>query len=222
MSEEVQVEGASPTPNGALRWIVLAVLIALAASLAWRYGDLLSLESLAGREAQLRELQNAFPLRSMAVAFLIYFSVTGLSLPGATGLTLVCGWYFGFWKALLIVSFGSTAGALMAFLMSRYLLHDWVQSRLHKQLANINAAVQREGAYYLFSLRLIPVVPFFVINAVMGLTDIRAFTFWWVSQLGMLPGTAAYVYAARRFPACRTCSMREVWRYSVHNCWSLW
>ncbi len=116
-------------------------------------------------------------------------------------MTLACGWFFGFWQALLIVSLGSTAGATTAFLLTRYLLRDWVQHRFAEKLASINAAFDREGPFYLFTLRLIPAVPFFVINAVMGLTKIRVTTFWWVSQIGMLPGTMAYVYAGASVPS---------------------
>ena len=134
------------------------------------------------------------------VAFLIYVLVTGLSLPGAAPLTLLYGWYFGFAPTLLLVSFASTSGATISFLTSRHLLRESIEQKFGERLRVFNEHLAKEGAFYLFSLRLIPVVPFFVINLVMGLTPLSTRTYWWVSQLGMLPGTAVYVYAGSRVP----------------------
>ena len=178
--------------------VVLAVIAAIAYS---QFGDRLSLDYLAQRETQLRSVQRSAPLLTAVVGIALYVAMTGLSLPGAAILTLVFGWYFGFVQGLGIVSFGSTAGATIAFLMSRYFFRDWVERSMKTRLAGINAALEREGALYLFTLRLIPAVPFFVVNALMGLTKIRVTTFWWVSQIGMLPGTAAYVYAGSTVPS---------------------
>ncbi|RLS80423.1 MAG: TVP38/TMEM64 family protein [Planctomycetota bacterium] len=181
---------------------VALVVVAVIATIAyWQLGDRLSLDYLAQRESQLRSLQQSAPGLAAVVAIGIYVVVTGLSFPGAAMLTLVFGWYFGFVQGLFIVSVGSTTGATVAFLLSRYFLRDWVQRSMQARLTGINDALEREGAFYLFTLRLIPVVPFFVVNAVMGLTRIRATTFWWVSQIGMLPGTAAYVYAGSTVPS---------------------
>ncbi len=138
------------------------------------------------------------------VAFTTYVAVTGLSIPGATVLTLAYGWFFGFWRGLLIVSLASTLGATLAFLLARFLLRDAVQSRFGDRLKTFNEALKREGAFYLFTLRLIPLVPFFVLNLVMGLTPIKTLTYWWVSQLGMLPGTALFVYAGSSVPDLAT------------------
>lgn len=134
------------------------------------------------------------------VAFLVYVVVTGLSLPGAAVLTLVYGWYFGLFRGIVLVSFASTAGATLAFLLSRFLFRDAIQKRFGQRLDSFNESLEREGPFFLFTMRLIPAVPFFVINAVMGLTPIRTTTFWWVSQLGMLAGTAVYVYAGSSVP----------------------
>ena len=183
------------------KWAVAALAIAAAAGLYLTFGDSLTLQNLAKHEQTLREYQTASPWIVYAAAFLIYVAVTGLSLPGAAILTLFYGWYFGLWRGVLLVSFASTAGATVAFLLSRYLLRDAVQGRFGSRLESFNEALRREGGFYLFSLRLIPAVPFFVINAVMGLTPMRTRTFWWVSQLGMLPGTVAYVYAGSTFPS---------------------
>lgn len=186
------------------KWAVLAIVVAVVAVGFWALGDRLSFEYLATREAALREYRQSDPLLTTMVAVLIYIAVAGFSLPGASALTLAYGWYFGFWAALLVVSFGSTGGATLAFLLTRYFFRDWVQQRFAARLQAINAAFDREGALYLFTLRLIPAVPFFVINALMGLTKIRVTTFWWVSQLGMLPGTAAYVYAGASVPSLQS------------------
>ena len=134
-------------------------------------------------------------LLTLGIYFILYVAVTALSLPGAAVMTLASGTLFGFWPALLVVSFASTIGATGAFLASRFLLRDWVQARFGERLKAINNGVEREGAFYLFSLRLVPLFPFFVINLLMGLTSMRTLTFYWVSQVGMLAGTAVYVNA---------------------------
>jgi len=121
--------------------------------------------------------------------------VTALSLPGATVMTLAGGALFGFWPALLVVSFASTIGATLAMLVARFLLRDWVQGKFGDKLRAINAGIEKEGAFYLFSLRLVPIFPFFLINLAMGLTPLRAVLFYAVSQIGMLPGTAVYINA---------------------------
>lgn len=185
---------------------LLAAIVALGFVAYWLLGSHLSLESIAQKESQLRDYQRSHPILVIMVAVAVYVAVVGLSLPGATAMTLAYGWYFGFLAGFVMVSFAATAGATLAFLMTRYLLRDFVQNRYAGRLSGINEAFEREGAFYLFSLRLIPAVPFFVINAVMGLTRIHAVTFWWVSQLGMLPGTAAYVYAGASVPSLKELS----------------
>jgi len=194
----------SPEKQGIAKKVgLLALLAILAGGGFWLLGDRLSFDYLATQESALREYRLNYPFWAAIIAIAVYIAVAGLSLPGASVLTLACGWYFGFWQGLLVVSFGSTGGATLAFLMTRYLLQGWVQQKFARKLASINEAFDREGAFYLFTLRLIPAVPFFVINAVMGLTKIRVITFWWVSQLGMLPGTAAYVYAGSSVPSLK-------------------
>ncbi|MCH7727544.1 MAG: VTT domain-containing protein [Planctomycetes bacterium] len=136
----------------------------------------------------------------LAIAFFIYVAVTAAFIPLATTMSFVYAWIFGFWTTLVLVSFASTAGATLAFLLSRHLIGKTIQKRFSDQLVKFNQAIEREGAFYLFLLRLTPALPYFVVNAVMGLTKLRIRTFWWVSQLGMLPGTCIYVYAGSRFP----------------------
>ena len=185
----------------------IAVTVLLAAAIAGGYFLLrpfLTPEILAARQEDLTERMRNDPWLVWGCAFVTYVVVTGLSLPGATLLTLVCAWIFGFVKALLLVSFASTIGATLAFLSSRYLFREIVQKHFGTRLAAFNRALESDGASYLFTLRLIPAVPFFVINVVMGLTPIRVRTFYWVSQLGMLPGTIVYVYAGAGLPNLQT------------------
>lgn len=204
--------GAAASPGGTTSWRTrLAVLLAVAAvavAAYLRFGDALSLAAIAQQEAALREYQQAHPWLVYGAAFLVYVAVTGLSLPGAAVLTLVFGWYFDFLRAVVLVSFASTTGASLAFLLSRYVFGDAVQSRFGGRLRAFNDALARDGALYLFTLRLVPAVPFFVINLVMGLTPLRVGTFWWVSQVGMLPGTAVYVYAGSAVPDLQVLSER--------------
>lgn len=132
------------------------------------------------------------------VAFLaIYIGMAALSLPGATIMTLAAGAVFGLPVGLVLVSFASTIGATLACMLARYLFRDAVQNRFGKYLGKINEGVEKDGAFYLFALRLVPAFPFFVVNLVMALTPIRLWTFYWVSQLGMLAGTAVYVNAGK-------------------------
>ena len=135
------------------------------------------------------------PQLTALVYFAVYILVAGLSLPGAALLTIIGGMIFGFWVGLLLVSFASSIGATLAFLASRFVLRDWVQNKFASYLGAINKGMEKEGAFYLLSLRLIPLFPFWVINLVMGLMPIRAATFYWISQLGMLAGTALFVNA---------------------------
>ena len=180
-----------------LRQTVLLLLLALAigAFVALDLGRYLSFEQLKASQASFAQLHAEQPLTVAVVYFLVYVLATALSIPGAVIITLAGGAVFGLWQGVLIVSFASTVGATLAFLASRFLLRDWVEARFDQRLAHIHAGVEREGGFYLFTLRLIPVVPFFLINLLMGLTRMKTWTYYWVSQLGMLAGTAVYVNA---------------------------
>ena len=203
---DTQIPQANPKPSaGAGKKLLVLAVVAIVVGIAYtQFGDLLSLQNLARQESQLRSFQQSQPVMVYGAAFLIYVVVTGFSLPGAAVLTLVFGWYFGVARGLPLVSFASTAGATLAFLLSRFLFRDAIQNRFGDRLKNFNESLEKEGPFFLFTLRLIPAVPFFVINAVMGLTPIRTRTFWWVSQLGMLAGTAVYVYAGSSVPDLQT------------------
>ena len=175
--------------------LLIAVALGIVAFFAFGLDRYFSLDFLKQSQARFAELRQTQPLQLAIGFFLIYVAVTALSLPGATIVTLAGGAIFGLGWGLLIVSFASSIGATLAFLAARFLLRDSVQSRFGQRLADMDKGIQKDGAFYLFTLRLIPVVPFFVINLLMGLTKMKTWTFYWVSQLGMLAGTAVYVNA---------------------------
>jgi len=176
--------------------LILAILAAVAG--AFFMLDLhhwLTLEGLKSGLGQFEQWRSQFPLLMAGGFFILYVVVTALSLPGAAVMTVAAGALFGLLQGTLLVSFASTIGATLAFLVSRYLLRDSVQQRFGSRLAAINRGIERDGAFYLFTLRLVPAFPFFLINLLMGLTPIKAWTFYWVSQVGMLAGTLVYVNA---------------------------
>jgi pyruvate/2-oxoglutarate dehydrogenase complex dihydrolipoamide dehydrogenase (E3) component/uncharacterized membrane protein YdjX (TVP38/TMEM64 family) len=179
-----------------LKWVV----VLLVAAVVWAYAQsdaaqLLSLEGLKTNLSDLDAWRTAQPLRAAVLFFVVYVVVTAVSLPGATLLTLAGGALFGLWQGLLLVSFASTTGATLAMLAARFVLGQSVQRRFGERLNAINAGIAKDGAFYLFTLRLVPVFPFFLINLLMGLTQLPVRSFYWVSQLGMLPGTVVYVLA---------------------------
>ncbi|MAX89225.1 MAG: pyridine nucleotide-disulfide oxidoreductase [Pseudomonas sp.] len=177
--------------------LIALVLVLLAGFFVFDIGQYLNLDALKAQQAALDAQVQAHPWVAGSVFFIVYVLVTALSLPGAALMTLVGGALFGLLGGTLLASFASTLGASLAMLLSRYLLRDWVQTRFQQRLAKIDQGIEREGASYLFALRLVPVFPFFLINLAMGLTRLPVRTFWWVSQLGMLPGTLVYVNAGR-------------------------
>ena len=176
--------------------IILAALAALvAAYFIFDLGQYLTLDGIKALAGDLAAFQQENPLAVIAGFFLAYVAVTAASLPGAAIMTLAAGALFGVLGGTILVSFASTIGATLAFLSSRYVLRDTIEARFGERLKAINAGLERDGPFYLFSLRMIPVFPFFVVNLVMGLTRIRTFTYAWVSQIGMLLGTIVYVNA---------------------------
>ncbi|UKA24258.1 dihydrolipoyl dehydrogenase [Photobacterium damselae subsp. damselae] len=175
----------------------------------WLYFDLsqyFTLEQAKAQQLALQDTIQTHPVWASLVFFFAYVAVTALSLPGAAIMTLLGAALFGFWWSLVLVSFASTIGATLAFLFSRFILRDWVQTKFGSRLSAINDGVKKQGSFYLLSLRLIPVFPFFLINLLMGLTPIRAKQFFFVSQLGMLPGTAVYVNAGTQLGEINTLS----------------
>ncbi|OIN86505.1 MAG: TVP38/TMEM64 family protein [Alphaproteobacteria bacterium CG1_02_46_17] len=155
----------------------------------------LTLENMRTQQAALKDFQAAQSFIVSGIFFLAYVAVAALSLPGAVIMTLLGGALFGFWQGLVVVSFASTIGATLAFLLARFLFRDWIQGRYQKPLTTLNEGFKNEGVFYLFALRLIPVFPFFLVNILTSVMPIKTRHFYGASQLGMLPGTAVYVYA---------------------------
>ena len=182
-----------------IKKIAIVALIGLGI-VAFRYFDLgqyLTLDYIKASQEKFQALYLSHRLSVIAAYMAVYIAVTALSLPGAAVLTLAGGGLFGLAVGTVVVSFSSTIGATLACLVSRFLLRDWVQNKFGDKLATVNEGIAREGAFYLFSLRLVPVFPFFVINLLMGLTRMPLRTFFWVSQIGMLAGTVVYVNAGK-------------------------
>jgi pyruvate/2-oxoglutarate dehydrogenase complex dihydrolipoamide dehydrogenase (E3) component/uncharacterized membrane protein YdjX (TVP38/TMEM64 family) len=175
--------------------VVAIIVVALAVFFATGSQRYCTFENIKAQQAALQAWHDSHPVRAALAFFAAYVAVTGLSLPGATLLTLAAGAVFGLLWGTLIVSFAASLGATVAFLVSRFVLRDWVRRKLGERLKHFDAGMAREGGFYLFTLRLIPAVPYFAINLAMGLTAIRAWTFYWVSQIGMLAGTVVYVNA---------------------------
>ncbi len=193
--------------NTLIRWLIVIALIgAVVAFFAFGLQHELTLDALKGRQQQLDAWHQAHPVLLAAVFFVVYVAVAALSLPIAVLLTLAAGAVFGVVEGTVLVSFASSIGAALAFLASRFVLRDSVQRRFGKRLSTINEGIRREGALYLFTLRLVPVFPFFVVNLVMGLTALPVRTFYWVSQVGMLAGTVVYVNAGTQLASLNSLS----------------
>jgi len=181
------------SPKKAL--ILLVVIAAVIAFLAFDLGRYLSLDFVKQSQSQFTEQFAQSPVTVTLIFFAVYVAVTALSLPGAAIMTLAAGAGFGLVLGTIVVSFASTLGATLAMLVARHVLRDSIESRFGRRLGEVNKGVEREGPFYLFTLRLIPAIPFFVLNLLMGLTRMKTRTFFWVSQVGMLAGTIAFVYA---------------------------
>ena len=168
----------------------------------------LSLEGIKTHQQALLSYVDHSPLRSALIFFAVYVAVSALSIPGAAILTLLGGTLFSLWEGTVLVSFASTLGATLAMLASRYLLRDWVQRRFARQMSTVNTGMARDGANFLFALRLMPLFPFFLVNLLMGLTRMGVFRYWWVSQLAMLPATVIFLNAGRELG--KVASLRDI------------
>ncbi|WP_419720693.1 TVP38/TMEM64 family protein [Lelliottia amnigena] len=168
----------------------------------------LSLESIKTHQLALLNYVEQAPARSAVLYFAAYVVVSALSIPGAALLTLLGGTLFPFWQGILLVSFASTLGATLAMLTSRYLLRDGVQHRFSHQLKTVNEGMDRNGAFYLFALRLMPLFPFFLVNLLAGLTSLSVRRYWWISQLAMLPATVIFLNAGRELG--KLTSLRDI------------
>lgn len=187
--------------------ILVAVVAALIASFfVFDLGQYLSIDYLKSQKDALNQLYLDKPVAIISIFFLAYVAMAALALPAATILTLAGGAIFGFTAGFIIVSFASTIGATIAFLLTRYLFHDAIQSKFGDRLTALNAGIEREGAFYVFGLRLVPLFPFVVVNSVLALTKLKTWTFYWSSQVGMLAGTAVYVNAGTQLASINTLS----------------
>jgi len=193
---EILPGGKSPIGWKPLLFGVAAIAIVMAYAY---FHQELTLHALAHREDQLREYQAAHPVRLPLILFAIYVVGTGISLPVGIILSIGCGWLFGQWEGTVLVSFAATTGATVGFLISRYLLRDAVYGHFAHLMTSVDELVDRDGAYYLLSLRLVHIIPSWLINLLMGWTTIRMGTFWWATQLGTLPATIFYVYMGQQY-----------------------
>jgi uncharacterized membrane protein YdjX (TVP38/TMEM64 family) len=180
-------------PGKIILIIIFAVLIA--AFFLFDFGQYFNLEFIKTKQAEIDAFYMANPITAALSFFSIYVFLTGLSLPAAGIMTLIGGAIFGLVWGTVLVSFASSIGATLAFLVSRYLFRDIIQQKFSQQLKPINEGIEMDGGLYLFTLRLVPVFPFFIINLVMGLTPIRTITFFLVSQVGMLPASMIIINA---------------------------
>ena len=179
--------------------VIIVLLVAvIAAVFIYDVGDYLTLDYLKQQREIFQGWYAESPFLVISAYFMIYFLSAVFSIPGAAVLTMGSGALFGLFVGTAVASFASSLGALLAFWIVRFLAREAVQNRFSKQLASVNAGVEEDGAFYLFGIRLAPVFPFFLINILMALTPIRPWTFYWVSQLGMLAGTTVYVNAGTR------------------------
>ncbi|ACV68330.1 TVP38/TMEM64 family protein [Desulfohalobium retbaense] len=186
--------------------LVIVLVAVILAFFLFDLGQYASLEYLKASQARFLELYKNHTLAVLGGYMGAYILMAALSLPGAAVFTLAGGALFGFWIGLVAASVSSTLGAVLACAVSRYLLRDMVQTKFETSLKKINQGIEREGAFYLFTLRLIPVFPFFVINLALGVSHMRLWTFYWVSQIGMLPGAAVYVNAGKELGQLETLS----------------
>lgn len=178
--------------------VILIVIVGLIVAVkVFGIDQYLTLSYLKGSVDSLKSLYANHSLMVITVYFVIYVLTTSLSLPGASPLGIAGGALFGFWTATIVVSFASTIGATLACLVSRFLLRDWIQNKFGDRVKKVNEGIEKEGAFYLFTLRLIPIFPFWLINLAMGLTKMSLVKFYWVSQIGMLPGTMVFVNAGK-------------------------
>ncbi len=188
--------------------VVACLVLALVVFLAAGGPRFFTFENLKAQQAALEGWRAMYPWQTMAAFFALYVAFTSASLPAASLLTILAGAIFGLGWGVLLVSFASAIGALLAMLAARFVLRDWVQDKFGAHLRGINEGMAREGGFYLFTLRLIPAVPYFLINLAMGLTPIRPWTFYWVSQVAMFPATVLYVNAGTQL--ARLESLRDV------------
>lgn len=183
-----------------MKKILIIILISAAVGLFFYFGlhKVLTFDRIKAAQSDLQAYTNEHFLLAVLAFCGVYITTTALSLPGAALLTLLGGALFGLFTGTILASISSTLGATIAFLTSRYLFRDFIKSKFHSRLEKIDAGIEKEGAFYLFTIRMIPAFPFFIVNLLMGLTKIRTLTYMWASMAGMFLGTAVYVNAGTR------------------------
>lgn len=186
--------------------LLIIITVLLVIFFLFDFSKYFTLSYLQSQQQALTNYYTAHPVITLLIYGLIYVIVTGLSLPGATVMTLAGGAMFGLLWGTIVVSIASTIGATLAFLAARFLFRDSLEQKFASQLATINNGIDKEGGYYLFTLRLVPLFPFFAINLLMGLTKMQTATYFWVSQIGMLPGTLLYVNAGTQLASIKSLS----------------
>ncbi|MCY3541244.1 MAG: TVP38/TMEM64 family protein [Gammaproteobacteria bacterium] len=186
--------------------LAAAVIVCIGLFFFLPLNEYLSFEYIQRQRSAIVDLYLAYPILFIATYVAVYVVLTGLSIPSATLLTLIGGAVFGTVTGTVVVLSASTLGAICAFVLARYVLRDYVQEKFSKYLGQVNRGVAEEGAFYLFGLRVVPVVPYFVVNFVMALTPIRLWTYYWVTQLGMLPGTVLYVNSGKELGKLQSAS----------------
>ncbi len=175
--------------------VVLCLLFVIAAFWKLKLTEYLSLESIRVQQTAIKGYYIQYPFLTVGIFFLAYILITALSFPGAAVMTILGGALFGFWQGVIIASFASSIGATLAFVLARFLMRDWIQGRYHNQLKILNDGFKKEGAFYLFTLRVVPAFPFFLVNILASIMPVKIVHFYGISQLGMLPGTIVYVFA---------------------------
>lgn len=186
--------------------LVAVVAVLILSFFVFDLGQYLSFDYLKSQKEALNQFYLDKPVLVIAVFFLVYVAMAALALPAATILTLAGGAIFGFTTGFIVVSFASSIGATIAFLLTRYLFHDAIQTKFGDRLTALNTGIEKEGAFYVFGLRLVPLFPFVVVNSVLALTKLKTWTFYWSSQIGMLAGTAVYVNAGTELASINSLS----------------
>lgn len=186
--------------------LVAVVAVLILSFFVFDLGQYLSFDYLKSQKEALNQFYLDKPVLVIAVFFLVYVTMAALALPAATILTLAGGAIFGFTTGFIVVSFASSIGATIAFLLTRYLFHDAIQTKFGDRLTALNTGIEKEGAFYVFGLRLVPLFPFVVVNSVLALTKLKTWTFYWSSQIGMLAGTAVYVNAGTELASINSLS----------------
>jgi uncharacterized membrane protein YdjX (TVP38/TMEM64 family) len=196
------------------KWIIILIIVVfIAAAWIFHLDQYLTLPFLKGSLGRFKALYADNRAAVLGGYFFVYVLTAALSLPGAAPLGILGGALFGFWTATLVVSFASTIGATLAYFASKFLLRDWIQSRFGDKIARVNEGIEKEGTFYLFSLRLIPIFPFWMINLIMGITKMPMTKFYWASQAGMLPGTMVFVNAGKEL--AKIDSVKDVFSFGL-------